>query len=145
MEWFFIPPGRTLIGMTDEDISFYQGSPSRMTSFPAFYMDQTEITNAEYRQFVNWVRDSVAVTTLGQSGAPNLYMPQPAAAAGTTVSGQRNINWKAIGKSGVLWGKIVHIKLDCKICIIQVMMLYQVKMNLIFVNSDMLTVIWITI
>ncbi|MBB2146684.1 SUMF1/EgtB/PvdO family nonheme iron enzyme [Pedobacter sp. LMG 31464] len=101
----FIPPGRTLIGMTDEDISFYQGTPSRMTSFAAFYMDQTEITNAEYRQFVNWVRDSVAVTSLGRSGAPNLYMPQPAAAAGTTASGQQNINWKAIGKSGVLWGK----------------------------------------
>ena len=28
-------------------------------------MDETEITNDEYRQFVNWVRDSIARTILG--------------------------------------------------------------------------------
>lgn len=52
----YIPPGRTLIGISDEDVNNSQSSPSRMTSFSAFFMDQTEITNAEYRQFVNWVR-----------------------------------------------------------------------------------------
>ncbi|RZL44080.1 MAG: gliding motility-associated lipoprotein [Pedobacter sp.] len=102
----FIPPGRTLIGMTDEDQTFYRGNASRMTSFPAFYMDQTEITNAEYRQFVNWVRDSVAVTSLGRSGAPNLFKPQPAATAGgPAVTGQDNINWRAVGNGNVLWGR----------------------------------------
>lgn len=102
----FIPPGRTLIGMTDEDQTFYEGNRSRMTSFAAFYMDQTEITNAEYRQFVNWVRDSVAVTSLGRSGAPNLYKPQPAAAGGgAAVIGQDNINWRAVGNGNVLWGR----------------------------------------
>ncbi len=25
----------------------------------SFYMDNTEITNAEYRQYVNWVKDSI--------------------------------------------------------------------------------------
>lgn len=107
----FIPPGRTLIGMTDEDQTFYSGNTSRMTSFPAFYMDQTEITNAEYRQFVNWVRDSVAVTSLGRSGAPNLFKPQPAATAGgTTVTGQDNINWRTVGNGNVLWGKSSQYK-----------------------------------
>jgi sulfatase modifying factor 1 len=102
----FIPPGRTLIGMTDEDISFYQGNTSRMTSFAAFYMDQTEITNAEYRQFVNWVRDSIAISSLGPSGAPALYKPIPAAAAGGTAApaGQQDINWKAV-KPNTLWAK----------------------------------------
>jgi len=28
-------------------------------SVRSFYMDETEITNSEYRQFVNWVRDSI--------------------------------------------------------------------------------------
>lgn len=103
----FIPPGRTLIGMTDEDLSFYRGNASRMTSFPAFFMDQTEITNAEYRQFVNWVRDSVAITSLGPSGAPALYQPVRAAGAGgtATVSGPQNINWRAVRSSAVLWGR----------------------------------------
>ena len=30
-------------------------------------MDQTEITNNEYRQFVDWVRDSIALEKLFQS------------------------------------------------------------------------------
>lgn len=102
----FIPAGRTLIGMTDEDQTFYSGNASRMTSFPAFYMDQTEITNAEYRQFVNWVRDSVAITSLGKSGAPTLYKAQPAATAGgPAVTGQDNIDWRRVGDGNVLWGR----------------------------------------
>jgi len=32
----------------------------RTVSVPAFYMDATEISNNEYRQFVHWVRDSIA-------------------------------------------------------------------------------------
>ena len=109
MGMVLIPSGRTLIGMTDEDLTFYQGTPSRMTSFTAFYMDQTEITNAEYRQFVNWVRDSIAVTSLGASGAPALFKAQ---AAGQTpaAAGPRNIDWKKIGKGAVLWGKNSQFK-----------------------------------
>ena len=30
-------------------------------------MDQTEITNNEYRQFVHWVRDSIARTLLAEN------------------------------------------------------------------------------
>ena len=35
-----------------------QNAPISTVSVKAFYMDETEITNGEYRQFVNWVRDS---------------------------------------------------------------------------------------
>ncbi len=31
----------------------------------SFYMDQTEITNKQYREFVNWVRDSIAIERQG--------------------------------------------------------------------------------
>jgi len=98
----YVPPGRTLIGMSDEDINNTQTAPSRMTSFSAFFMDQTEISNAEYRQFVNWVRDSVAVTTLGPSAAPNFYMPAPAN-TGAGLPSERNINWKKVGNGSLLW------------------------------------------
>ncbi|WP_133578099.1 T9SS ring complex lipoprotein PorK/GldK [Pedobacter metabolipauper] len=102
----YIPPGRTLIGVSDEDISNSQGAPSRMTSFSAFFMDQTEITNAEYRQFVNWVRDSIAVTSLGPTTAANFYKPAPAGgAAGTPVGGTRNIDWRKVGNGSLLWSK----------------------------------------
>jgi len=101
----FIPQGRTLIGMNEEDLTFNDGNRSRMTSFTAFYMDQTEITNSEYRQFVNWVRDSIAITSLGQSGAPGLYKALPTTAGAPTM-GPQNIDWKKVGNNGsALWGK----------------------------------------
>ena len=31
-------------------------------------MDETEITNNEYRPFINWVRDSIAHVILGRAG-----------------------------------------------------------------------------
>jgi formylglycine-generating enzyme len=41
------------------------GIPTKTVSQEAFWMDDTEITNNEYRQFVNWVRDSIARRMLG--------------------------------------------------------------------------------
>ncbi|WEK18967.1 MAG: SUMF1/EgtB/PvdO family nonheme iron enzyme [Candidatus Pedobacter colombiensis] len=102
----YIPPGRTLIGMSDEDINNSQGSPSRMTSFSAFFMDQTEISNAEYRQFVAWVRDSVAVTSLGPTVAPAYFKPAPKGANGAAALGaNRDIDWKKVGNGSLLWSK----------------------------------------
>ena len=36
-----------------------QDAPTKTVSVRSFYMDETEITNSEYRQFVFWVRDSI--------------------------------------------------------------------------------------
>ncbi|TVR90269.1 MAG: gliding motility-associated lipoprotein [Saprospirales bacterium] len=60
----YIPSGTLTIGQSDEDIfnSFIQRPMT--VSIPGFYMDDTEITNNEYRQFVYWVRDSIAHTLL---------------------------------------------------------------------------------
>ena len=33
--------------------------PSRGVSVDNFWMDETEITNSQYKQFVYWVRDSI--------------------------------------------------------------------------------------
>ena len=94
----YVPGGRNLLGMTDEDITFYQGKQSKMVSMSPFYMDQTEITNAEYRQFVNWVRDSIAITKLG-TAADKYYIKSKNAAA----TGPKNINWRAVGTGSKLW------------------------------------------
>ena len=37
-----------------------------MSTVDAFWMDETEITNNEYKQFVVWVRDSIAMTLLAR-------------------------------------------------------------------------------
>ncbi len=58
----YIPSGSFLMGQTDQDITFAQIAQTKQVTIPAFFMDQTEITNSQYRQFVNWVRDSIAIT-----------------------------------------------------------------------------------
>ena len=56
----FIPMGSYTLGPSDQDIAYSQNAISKTISIPAFYMDETEITNNQYRQFVFWVRDSIA-------------------------------------------------------------------------------------
>lgn len=55
----FVPAGSFMMGPSDQDLSFIQNSSSKTISIDAFWMDETEITNNEYRQFVYWVRDSI--------------------------------------------------------------------------------------
>ena len=61
-----IPSGSFLMGMSDDDMAQLQNAPISTVSVKAFYMDETEITNGEYRQFVNWVRDSVVRDALAK-------------------------------------------------------------------------------
>lgn len=55
----FIPQGSYNMGASDQDVSWSVTAPSKTVSVDAFWMDQTEITNNEYRQFVYYVRDSI--------------------------------------------------------------------------------------
>jgi gliding motility-associated lipoprotein GldK len=64
----FIPQGSFNMGPSDQDVPFSNVSQSKTVSVGAFYMDETEITNNEYRQFTNWVRDSIAHFYLGDNG-----------------------------------------------------------------------------
>lgn len=56
----YIPMGSFTMGPSDQDVPYALTAQSKTVSIQAFYMDQTEITNNEYRQFVYWVRDSIA-------------------------------------------------------------------------------------
>lgn len=56
----YIPSGTVTIGPSDQDISNTYIQRQKTISIQGFYMDDTEITNNEYRQFVYWVRDSLA-------------------------------------------------------------------------------------
>ncbi len=61
----YVPSGRLHIGQSDQDIFSSHTQKSKAISISGFYMDDTEITNNEYRQFVQWVRDSIAHTIMG--------------------------------------------------------------------------------
>ena len=54
-----VPGGAFIMGKSDDDIAELKNAPPKTVTVRSFYMDETEITNAEYRQFVHWVRDSV--------------------------------------------------------------------------------------
>jgi len=61
----YIPQGTFHMGPSDEDPSYAFSARNRSVSISGFWMDATEITNNEYRQFIHWVRDSVAAKKLG--------------------------------------------------------------------------------
>jgi sulfatase modifying factor 1 len=61
----YIPGGSFNMGPSDQDVPYAITAQSKTVTIPPFYMDNTEITNNEYRQFVYWVRDSLAHRLMG--------------------------------------------------------------------------------
>ena len=51
--------GSLKMGSEKVDSLWGKDVPTRDISVDAFWMDETEVTNAKYRQFVYWVRDSI--------------------------------------------------------------------------------------
>ena len=56
--------GAYIMGKADDDMAQLQNAEAKTVTVRSFYMDETEITNREYRQFVYWVRDSIALQML---------------------------------------------------------------------------------
>ena len=74
-----IPGGSFTMGKQDQDIIGAMNAPTKTVSVRAYYMDETEITNNEYKEFVFWVRDSIVRTRLGnqQEFAKLIASPSP--------------------------------------------------------------------
>lgn len=70
----FIPMGSYNMGPSDQDVPYSLTAQTRTVSVQAFYMDQTEISNNEYRQFVYHVRDSIARKILGEEIDEEVYL-----------------------------------------------------------------------
>jgi sulfatase modifying factor 1 len=69
-----IPSGSFMMGQADEDASRSGISFNKRVTVAAFYMDDTEITNHEYRQFTtSLLKDSVSV--LGEDKIFSEYYP----------------------------------------------------------------------
>lgn len=89
----FVKSGAFLMGPNEQSAIFAQPDNNVMVTVSAFWMDETEITNNEYRQFVNWVRDSIAYTMLiGEDGVESEYAVKPKYV--TDDEGSVTINWK---------------------------------------------------
>ena len=82
----YVPPGTFHMGPSDEDVNSNYTSRNKSVSINGFWMDATEITNNEYRQFTNWVTDSIAAKLMG-------YVK-------TASDGNEYIDWK----KPIKWG-----------------------------------------
>lgn len=56
--------GSLKVGNEETDSLWGANQPVREMSVESFWMDEKEVSNAKYRQFVNWVRDSIIRTRL---------------------------------------------------------------------------------
>ena len=59
-----IPGGSFTMGKQDQDVLGTMNTPTKTVTVRPYYMDETEITNSEYKEFVFWVRDSITRTKL---------------------------------------------------------------------------------
>jgi len=74
----YIPGGTFIMGesdnfdqFSDSDSTLLLYNTPRRVTVPSFYICDHEVTNAEYREFVNWVRDSIARELLADAGYEN--------------------------------------------------------------------------
>ena len=72
----FIRKGAFMMGANTQSAIFEQQDNIYMATIEDFWMDETEITNNEYKQFVNYVRDSIALKLLVDAGLTD-YAIQP--------------------------------------------------------------------
>lgn len=96
------PPGMVYI---PSGTIFYKSSQDsadqgKNVSLSAFFIDQTEVTNIQYRQFVNWVADSVAITDYL---ADDTYFIARAPEGSDSVGEARLIDWKKVKKISPIW------------------------------------------
>jgi formylglycine-generating enzyme len=96
----YVPAGTFHMGPSDEDVNYAYTARNKQVSISGFWMDATEITNNEYRQFTNWVRDSIAAKLMG-------YVKQGA-------DGNEYVDWKKANT--IKWGdKSTIEKIDAMI------------------------------
>ncbi|MBC7935201.1 MAG: SUMF1/EgtB/PvdO family nonheme iron enzyme [Rhizobacter sp.] len=84
----YIPPGTFHMGPSDEDVNYAYTARNKSVSISGFWMDATEVTNNEYRQFTNWVRDSIAAKLMN-------YVKQ-------SPDGEERVDWTKV--KTIKWG-----------------------------------------
>jgi len=94
----YVPSGSFLMGETDQDITFSQIAQTKQVTIPAFFMDATEISNSQYRQFTNWVRDSIAITSYIND--PKLFTA-PGKGAPADPNFKKYIDWDKVKKANI--------------------------------------------
>lgn len=94
----FVEGGTFILGQSDSDstLSIFSqlSDEEKKVSITSFYMDEGEVTNKQYREFVKWVRDSIAISNYLDDN--NYFLP------GIT-STDRLIDWPKVTKGKSFW------------------------------------------
>lgn len=94
----FVDGGTFLLGQSDNDstLSIFSQltDDEKRVSITSFYMDEGEVTNKQYRKFVKWVQDSIAITHFLNDN--EYFLP------GVTSS-DRLIDWSKVKKGKSFW------------------------------------------
>ncbi len=137
------PPGMVYVRGGTTTINYDQSSTdtnsAKKVSLTSFFMDKTEVTNQQYRQFVEWVLDSIAIVNYlkddqyfisegndKSSSSDNGVKTDTTAAASTTMpadsskpvfldsaklAGATTANDSPITKRRINWAKVDHDKI----------------------------------
>ncbi len=89
----YIPAGTFTMGINDEAMFKTQNQRPVKVTLDAFWMDATEITNDEYKQFLNYVKDSIAYRKLIMAGIDKYIKPVKGEEDEPTPE-KALINWK---------------------------------------------------
>ncbi|WP_374164622.1 SUMF1/EgtB/PvdO family nonheme iron enzyme [Arcticibacter sp. MXS-1] len=99
------PPGKSLpappgmVYIPSGTINYKTGSDSaagsKNISISSFFIDQAEVSNKQYRQFVNWVADSVAITNYLNDPS---YFKEIKQGSGATAISRKIIDWDKVKK-----------------------------------------------
>ena len=93
----FVPMGSFTMGIGGQDITSGNMAQGKTVSVASFFMDETEITNNEYREFVHYVRDSIARVLLAENGFPEYQITQSKQGVvydNPIINWEEKINWK---------------------------------------------------
>jgi gliding motility-associated lipoprotein GldK len=93
----YVPSGTLHVGTGDEDLSKQMVARPRSISIQGFFMDDTEITNNEYRQFVQWVADSIAHRALEHTIEETENDQQPPQ---NLIDWEQEIDWEGENEDG---------------------------------------------
>ena len=87
-----IPGGAFIMGRSSDDAANTQDANTKTVTVRSFYMDETEISNKEYRQFVEWVKDSTIRVNLADMASGGASSGGTAAGGATAGGAKGTIN-----------------------------------------------------
>ena len=105
-----IPGGSFTMGKQEEDIIGTLNTPTKTVTVRPYYMDETEITNSEYKEFVHWVRDSIVRTELAKRAEDDDLMATPDVNGDGPTGGIQDYKFKDTVENATPYAKFMYEK-----------------------------------